>query len=91
MSTRVDIVDGDTWIGIYIDEKCVYEDHSIRPEDLVKLLEHKSIEFGGRHEADLDWLDTIGRFPDNLGDVVTIETNGKTLKEFWEQNDAHEN
>lgn len=88
MGTRVDIVDGDTWIGIYIDEKLVYEDHSIWPWDLVKLLEHKSVEFGGKHEASCEWIDTIGSFPVDLGDVVTIETNGKTLKEFWKNDDA---
>lgn len=65
----ITFIDGDDWIGIYSDDYLVFEDHSIRPDELLKLFNRQEINYFGRFEACLDWLDAESRFPRNLKDV----------------------
>jgi hypothetical protein len=65
----ITLIDCDTWIGIYADDKLLYEGHSITPNNLLKLLNHTKIEYFGRYEASLDWLETRGNLPRLLEDV----------------------
>jgi hypothetical protein len=86
---RVDFVSGDTWVGLYFDCKLVEEGHSIAPWKVVKLLADIGckVEIGTYWDACGDWLDNIGSFPIDLGEVVAYH-NGygepKTIKEIWE-------
>jgi len=70
----VDIVNGDDWNGIYLDEKLYHEGHSI-PDFIWRVVLEK---VGAdprptlvRHrEADLDWLMDEGRLPATIHEVV---------------------
>ena len=62
---EVVIVNGDDWKGVYIDGKLRYESHSIRPEELLRLLGINCRDF----ECDLNWLEEEGNLPENLDDV----------------------
>ena len=84
---RVDLVDGDTWVGLYFDERLVQEDHSIDAWQVIKLLAHadRKIKIGEYWFACNDWLDTKGSFPDDLKDVVvSSNAKSKTIREIWE-------
>lgn len=63
---------GDTWMGIYRDDKLIYQDHNIDWNDLLKLVENERIEYFGRYECSLDWLDSVGHFPNQLGSVIML-------------------
>lgn len=59
------IVDADDWAGLYIDGKLVYEGHSI---DYRQVFKHLNIDYS-RKEADFEWMDEVGRLPENLSEV----------------------
>lgn len=63
---------GDTWMGIYRDDKLIYQDHNIGWDDLLKLVENERIEYFGRYECSLDWLDSVGHFPNQLSGVIML-------------------
>jgi hypothetical protein len=65
----ITLIDADTWMGIYANDRLVYENHSISADKLLKLLSHQKIEYFGRFEASLDWLDNRGNLPAHLSDV----------------------
>jgi len=60
---------GDTWMGIYQDDVLVYQGHNIDWNDLLKLVEHTVIEYFGRYDCCLNWLDNRGDLPEKLEDV----------------------
>lgn len=60
---------GDTWIGIYKDSNLIYQNHNISYNDLLKLVEHSKVEYFGKYECSLDWLDSVGCMPEKLEDV----------------------
>lgn len=63
------LIDGDCWIGIYIDGKLAYQDHSISAYELLTLVAHTVVEVHGKYECSLEWLGKIGCLPENLEDV----------------------
>lgn len=65
----ITLIDGDTWIGIYSDDMLIYENHSISPDHLLRLLNHTKVEYFGRFDASGDWLEAVGNFPRLLCDV----------------------
>lgn len=67
---KIDIVDCDTWQGLYLDDKLVWQDHAIKLSDAFELLEDEVIEFHGKWEASLDWFDKVRHFPEHLQDVM---------------------
>lgn len=60
---------GDTWIGIYRDDALIYQNHNIAWDTLLKLVNEEKVEYFGRYECCLDWLDSVGHFPNRLRDV----------------------
>jgi hypothetical protein len=83
---KIDFVDGDTWQGLYLDDTLVLQDHSISLVAVLRLLEDKVVEFSGRWECSLDWLDSLGHFPEKLEDVM-ISHMGKDVP-LYEYSDA---
>ena len=63
------IVSSDHWHAIYEDGVLLWEDHRINAKRALRCLgiPHRTM------EADLDWLDEAGRFPQDLADVRTQE------------------
>ena len=70
---------GDTWMGIYKDDDLIYQDHNIDWDNLLKLVEHEKIEYVGKYECSLQWLDGVGHLPEKLEDVK-IGYMGEDLK-----------
>jgi hypothetical protein len=83
---KIDIVDGDTWHGLYLNDNLAMQDHSISLVDALKLLEDEVVEFSGRWFCSLDWLDKAGTMPRKLEDVMILH-NGKDVPIF-EYSDA---
>jgi hypothetical protein len=63
---KITIVSCDYWKGLYVNGKCVHQDHDISAEDALGYLGFAVETF----EADYDWLDKIGgALPEKLGRV----------------------
>lgn len=60
---------GDNWMGIYRDDWLIYQGHNIAWDDLLKLVEYTTVEYFGRYDCCLDWLDEVGHLPEQLKDV----------------------
>ena len=69
---KIDIADGDDWIGLYFNDELVFQDHSIPAVTLLKLLNQEIVEFSEHFEVDLDWLFENGSFPKELEKVKRI-------------------
>ena len=67
--SKVVIVDGDSWKGLYIDGELVLEDHRL---SLVKVIEAVTGECPECVEADFDWIAERGAFPRKLSDVEVV-------------------
>lgn len=76
MATVVDVINVDTWIGIYFNDRLVYEDHSISTRELLKLVDNRHIELHGYWECSIEWFENVGHFPEQLQDVM-FAYNGK--------------
>ncbi len=60
---EVVIVDADDWQGLYVNGKLQYENHEIRPDEILKILgiNYRII------ECDSNWIENQGgRLPKNL-------------------------
>lgn len=77
MSAIIDIVDGDDWKGLYINDKLVLQDHSLDVRAVLALLEDEVVECRSYIRADLDWLAGVGHFPSDLSDVVSEDATEK--------------
>jgi hypothetical protein len=62
--SRFCIVQADDWEGLFIDGKCVAQNHSFSPSEV---LETFGIDCDYKF-ADQDWLGERGGFPNNLND-----------------------
>lgn len=62
---KVTIVDGDDWIGLYLDGVLVEEGHSLHLEAVLRELQVPC----HRIDADQEWLEEMGRLPVELEDV----------------------
>jgi len=72
---NIKLVDADDWIGIYVNDKLVYEGHSIYPTQLLDILK-KHADAGFNYEAvecDDDWLAKRGNLPQNFNEVKRDE------------------
>lgn len=82
MGTQLALVRGDNWQGLYVNGELVLEDHSISPNSLMSQVLHRHVDGWDVFDASNEALDTTGRFPKFLKDVVLY--TGKTVGEFWE-------
>lgn len=60
---------GDTWMGVYCDDALIYQDHNISYHELFKLVQYEKVEYLGKYECSLDWLESVGCMPERLEDV----------------------
>ena len=65
MKKKIVFVGADDWAGMFIDGKLVAEGHSVESDTALTAL---GIEFEEKW-ADDEWLETLGRFPQDLKDV----------------------
>lgn len=71
---KITLVNGDEWVGLYIDDKLVIENHSLRPREILQSIKDA---FGidaylFQYEEltpDEDWLSERGRLTKKLKDV----------------------
>lgn len=63
------IIQGDDWVGVYIDGKLITQGHQINSRELLRELGY-FVEF---FEPDYDWLDGEGSLPDDLQDVKLMD------------------
>jgi hypothetical protein len=62
---KITIVDGDDWKGLFVDGKCVLQDHRLEVRQVLAALDIMFSEV----EADSEWLAENGQFPEHLDDV----------------------
>jgi hypothetical protein len=67
--SKMTIVRGDDWEGIYINDKLMREGHSVEPFDAVKLAIEHGVSSVASEYCDLDWLHAAGNLPDLLSEV----------------------
>jgi hypothetical protein len=70
MGTVIDIVDMDSWKGIYFNDKLVSQGHDLDLWDVLNLLEDEVVECREYITPDMEWMDSVGHLPNRLGDVV---------------------
>jgi hypothetical protein len=70
MGIIIDIVDADTWKGIYFNDELVSQGHNLDLWDVLNLLEDEVVECRRYIHADMDWLDSVSHLPNRLEDVV---------------------
>jgi hypothetical protein len=69
---KVDLVSGDDWSGLYIENKLMMENHSLNVSRVLQLLSDHGIIAGFKEiTADEDWLEERGRLPEELNEVVS--------------------
>lgn len=66
MKSKVALVHGDDWMGMYVDGKLVAQNHSLSPADILEALNISYTDYG----ADNEWLDEKGTLPLNFSDIV---------------------
>lgn len=60
----------DDWEGIYLNGKCIIQDHKISAKELMScLLFHGVIQNFSSKSVDWDWLDEHGWLPEKLEEV----------------------
>jgi hypothetical protein len=63
------IVQGDDWVGVYVDNKLVSEDHDLDAFEVVGTVFQYNVTECEKKFADLDWLADQGSLPELLEDV----------------------
>lgn len=70
------VVRGNDWEAIYLGEYLLTQNSRISAIDLLRCMEDYRVEAGrlevSVREADLDWLETLGTFPEELCDVKCV-------------------
>lgn len=79
------LVSGDDWCGLYLNEKLIYENHSIEESRIFSIIieNGKTVDSFDQMYCDCEWLDALGRLPDKLYNVmfeVTIENENSKAK-----------
>jgi len=62
---KVAIVLGDDWTGLYVNGHLAAENHSLRPDEVLKALGFEYAIFS----VDQGWLEASGSLPERLADV----------------------
>jgi hypothetical protein len=70
MGTVIDIVDMDSWKGIYFNDTLVSQGHDLDLWDVLNLLEDEVVECREYIIPDMEWMDSVGHLPNRLDDVV---------------------
>ena len=65
MEKKIDIVFGDDWEGIYVDNVLIDEGHSLQVGDVLALLGYDV----SARECDYEWLYEMGSLPKTLDKV----------------------
>lgn len=67
--TEMTIVQGDDWVGVYVDNKLVTEGHDLDAFEAIDIVFQYSVTECEKQFVDLDWLADRGNFPELLEDV----------------------
>lgn len=67
--TLLTYVEGEDWIGLYIDSKLQYEGHDMHHKALIELVIKFSVDRVEFKDANLKWLANVGDLPNNLNEV----------------------
>ena len=70
MGIIIDIVDMDSWKGLYFNDKLVSQGHDLDLWDVLNLLEDEVVECRDYIIPDMEWMDSVGHLPNSLNDVV---------------------
>lgn len=70
--TSIVYVDGDDWVGLYVDGSLKHEGHSIAAEKLLQIGVENPGATVERKYADIDWLMDLGNFPLTLDEVKFV-------------------
>jgi hypothetical protein len=70
MGTVIDIVDMDSWKGLYFNDTLVSQGHDLDLWDVLKLLQDEVVECREYIIPDMEWMDSVGHLPNHLDDVV---------------------
>ena len=74
MMNKIVYVHSDDWCGLYVNDKLIYENHSIPTVTFAELMMgNQPIESFNMQCVDLDWMHEVGNLPENLNDVVFEE------------------
>lgn len=66
-------INGDDWVAIYINGKFEAEGHSIPMKQLIDILsDNQPFIFNYNDNVDMDWLQEVGNFPNNIEEVKFI-------------------
>lgn len=75
MEKRLIVAEADDWSGIYLDDKLIFEAHSILPIKLLEIALNAqppitSIDDVECAWVDIDWLDELGNLPKDISEVI---------------------
>lgn len=70
MVNKICLVQGDDWMGVYLNDDLVYEGHSIDDVHLLEIAEDFQPFETDVKEADLEWLAEVGSLPPRLKDII---------------------
>ena len=72
---KINVVNGDMWQAVYIDEELIYENHQVDLNYLFQVMKTKNpneniknIEFNEEY-CDIDWLEDVGNFPKDYKEI----------------------
>ena len=69
MIEKIAVFWGEDWEGLYINGKLVYENHNIRADEIITILDQHGLE-ATCIEVDDAWLMEKGRLPKDAANVV---------------------
>ena len=69
LTMQIHYVDGEDWVGLYIDGKLIYEGHDIHVTLLLDILNKRGIINCQNIECDSEWLVEHGGLSQNIDDV----------------------
>lgn len=71
--SKLTIVNGDDWTGLFIDGRLLVEGSSFSTLTVAEVCIKHAVSAVESQDADSEWLNDLGNFPDDLSDVVMVQ------------------